>query len=238
MNGFGEIPLRSRKFARTKVGLLQAAMARLDACTLEELQVRDLCDAVQISQASFFNYFPRKSDLLVYFVQMWSIEVAWHVLVADSRPLSARAAIAHIFELTAKQAAEHPGVLAEVMAEQARLREPPKLIEITLAERLLAFPDMPGIDTAPARGLDSLLPELLRRAVKQGELPKSTKIDDAFLGLSALFFGIPMILRRIDPRSVGPAYRAQFDLYWTGLVATTLPSMRAGSRSSARKKLR
>ncbi len=214
-----DLPLRPRKFALTKVGLLNAAIERLDDCSLEELQVRELCRAVDISEASFFNYFPKKTDLLVYFVQLWTLDVAWHALLSEPRPSSSREALERIFEFSGKQAAEHPGVMAEVLAAQARLTEPPAQGELTLAERLAAFPDRPGIETLEARGLDSLFPELLAQAVKRGELPKKTDVRAAFLGLTAIFFGVPTVLRRIDPRAVAGAYREQLAIYWAGLTA-------------------
>lgn len=217
MLSLDDIPLRPRKLALTKVKLLHAAIARLDRAPLEELQVKDLCRDVEISEASFFNYFPKKADLLVYFVQLWTLDVAWHALLAQPRPATSYEAIQRIFQFTGAQAAEHPGVMAEVLAGQARLTEEPPLVEIPLAERIAAFPGREGIETLEARGLDSLLPELLARAVKQGELPKQTDVRAAFLGLAAIFFGVPIALRRIDPRAIPPAYLQQLATYWAGL---------------------
>lgn len=225
-----DLPLRPRKFALTKVGLVNAAVERLDGCTLEELQVRELCSAVGISEASFFNYFPKKSDLLVSFVQLWTIDVAWHALMQLPAPATAREAIERIFRFTGDQAALHPGVMAEVLAAQARMVEPPRIEEVTLAERLAAFPGRSGIETVPARGLDSLLPELLSRAVKQKELPSGTDTRAAFLGLTAIFFGVPAVLRRIDPRLITPAYLQQLAIYWRGLAGSSASSPRRKAR--------
>lgn len=225
-----DVPLRPRKFALTKVGLVNAAVERLDGCTLDELQVRELCRAVGISEASFFNYFPKKSDLLVAFVQLWTIDVAWHALMQAPRPVTAREAIERIFRFTGDQAALHPGVMAEVLASQARMVEPPQPAEVTLAERLAAFPGREGIEDVPARGLDSLLPELLARAVEQKELPANTDVQAAFLGLTAIFFGVPAVLRRIDPRLVGPAYQQQLAIYWDGLCAAPKTSAKRKGR--------
>lgn len=221
MTTLDDLPLRPRKFALTKVGLLNAAVERLDRVSLEELQVRELCQAVDISEASFFNYFPKKADLLVYFVQLWTLDVAWHALLSAPRPSTAREAIERIFEFSGRQAAEHPGVMAEVLAAQARLTEEPRVPELTLAERLAAFPGRPGVEGLEARGLDSLFPELLQQAVKGGELPRKTDVQAAFLGLTAIFFGVPTVLRRIDPRAIAPAYRQQLSIYWSGLTVGT-----------------
>ena len=75
---FDALPLRQRKFARTKLALLDATLESLRSRSLDEVRVADLCAAADISPASFFNYFPQKADVLVYHVQLWSLEIAWH----------------------------------------------------------------------------------------------------------------------------------------------------------------
>ncbi len=229
MTSLEDLPLRPRKFAQTKLALLNAAMARLDDAPLEAVQVKDLCEDADISQASFFNYFPQKTDLLVYFVQLWTLDMAWHVQALGGGA-SAKDRIQCIFAATARQAAEHPGVMAEVLAGQARLTKPPVVEELTVAERLLAFPGREGLEALPSRGLDSLLPELLADAVARGELPPRTDVTQAFLGLSALFFGVPLALLRRAPAAVGPAYERQLDIYWAGLTANVSPRSRRSSQ--------
>lgn len=224
-----ELPLRARKQARTRLALVDAALARLAGPTiagtpsLDDLAVKELCAAAGISEASFFNYFPQKSDLLVYFVQLWSLELAGrvHALPAGT---PARAAIEDIFVATARQARERPRVMAELLAHQARLAAPPDVAELPLVDRLTAFPDRPELARLPSVGLDGLLPPLLARAVAEGALPAHVDRQAAFLGLAALFVGIPTLVLRIDPALVEPAYRAQLALYWAGLAATPSPA--------------
>src|SRR5688572_15292458 len=72
-----QFSLRERKFARTKLALMQAALERMRTKKLDEVPVKELCDEVQVSEATFFNYFPKKSDLLHYLIKVWTIEVAW-----------------------------------------------------------------------------------------------------------------------------------------------------------------
>src|SRR5215210_4290457 len=72
------ISLRERKFAKTKLALLRAAVTRLEQKRLSEITVKELCEHVQVSEATFFNYFPRKDDLLHYFTRIWTLEVLLH----------------------------------------------------------------------------------------------------------------------------------------------------------------
>ncbi len=211
MTRFDKLPLRQRKYARTRLSLLGALTAQLETRTYEAVRVKDLCAAAEISEASFFNYFERKEDLLVYFIQIWSLSVGWHAqhVLAERGAL---AAIADVFARTAADVAAHPRVMAEVIAFQARLEAPPPLRDPTLAERLAAYPDLPGIDALPARGLDAILPELLAAAKAHGELPRDADTEFVFLNLSSIFFGTPVILRQGPPGALGPAWKAQLDM--------------------------
>jgi AcrR family transcriptional regulator len=79
MKQLKDLSLRERKYAQTKVNLLRTTVAKLNEKRLDEISVRELCDEVFISEATFFNYFPQKSDLLVYYIKLWSLEMQWHI---------------------------------------------------------------------------------------------------------------------------------------------------------------
>ncbi len=52
--------LRELKSAKKRLKLTQALVRRLALTPLEEVVMRDLCDDVEVSEITFFNYFPRK----------------------------------------------------------------------------------------------------------------------------------------------------------------------------------
>lgn len=213
-----KIPLRDRKFAQTKLGLLRAAVAQLKRRPLEDVSVRDLCAAAGISEASFFNYFPRKADLLAYHVRLWALEMEWHARRVEPAR-GALAAIEEIFARTARQVSSHPALMAEIVAFQARLEAPLPPSGITAAERLLAFPDLEGIEDVPAGHLGTILPRLIDRAVERGELPAGVDRTAVLATLATIFFGVPVVLRHMDPSRVEPLYRAELDVVWAGLRA-------------------
>ncbi len=217
---FEQLPLRQRKYAWTKLGLLEATLKALAGRSLGDVVVRELCAEVSISEASFFNYFPRKTDLLVYYVQLWSLEMAWH---AERRSAGSGglAGIEDIFVRTGRRVVEHPGVMGEIIAEQVRVPARPELTEVTAAERLLAFPDLVGIEAETAMGVQELFPPLLDQAMQGGELPPVTDRSATLTALGAIFFGVPVIHSRLRPDEVGPAYQRQLEILWAGLRAVS-----------------
>ena len=82
MEKFRKPSLREKKFARTRLALAQATTNHLEAAAFETLSVKALCERVQISEATFFNYFPRKDDLIVYLDHLWTLELNWYGLQA------------------------------------------------------------------------------------------------------------------------------------------------------------
>ncbi len=216
---FEQLPLRERKRARTRLALLDALLVRIGPRSIDQIPVRELCAEVEISEVTFFNYFAAKQDLLTYFIQLWSIEMAWHAeqtLAGTGSPL---AAIDAIFTRTARDGAEHIDVLLEVFAHQARLPAEVSLPGVGRAERLLRFPDYEGVEQLPAEGLGVLLPRLLEQALARGELPPQTDIAALGLTLSSLFFGVPLCVGRHDPAAIGPLYQQQLAFVWRGAGA-------------------
>ena len=213
---FAALPLRQRKFARTKLALLDAAVSALRDRPLDEVTVKQLCETAGISEASFFNYFPRKTDLLVYYIQLWSIEMAWHGRrLADAR--GGLAAIEEIFAMTAARVAENPAPMGEIVAGQARMTVLPAFGEVGLAERLLALPELDGIEDLEGEGLDTLLPPLIDRAIRARELPTRTDRQAVFIALTTIFLGLPVVLRRAPAGALAEAYHTQLRLLWAGL---------------------
>lgn len=212
------LPLRQRKYAQTKLRLLDALLSAVRTRPMEAVTVREIADAGGVSEASFFNYFPAKGDLLTYAVQLWSLEMSWQVAALPSTSGALRA-IETIFVRTAQQVAENPAPMGEIIAAQARLATRPQFADVTLAERLLRFPTLAGIEHVRGEGLDELLPPLISRAIATRELPRRTDPDLVLVALATLFLGAPVALRRSGPAALEASYRAQLGLLWAGLRA-------------------
>lgn len=208
--------LRERKYAQTKISLMNAAIERLNKTPFESLSVKDLCDTVPVSEATFFNYFPRKSDLLAYIDQLWTLEVSWQgQQVARQTP--GLPAIQAVFDRTAQQLQRQPRLMGELTAWQARLREKPELAPITLAERQLAFPQLEGIEETPGAGIEGLLAANVQKAIDRGDLPGNTPISTVMVALLSIYYGVPLALRLANPAAIGNMYRQQLLLLWAGL---------------------
>ena len=220
--GSTKIPLRERKYYQTRIRLARALREQLEQVSLDDLMVRDLCDRVEVSEATFFNYFPKKSDLLAYLSQLWSVELAWHGQQAlaeksASGDSSGLGVIAAVFDRAAQQFQTAPGAAGELIAWQARTRQRQAPEPLDVSERRLAFPDQPGIETMANQSLENVLASALQRAIDQGELPRNVHLPTTMVGLVSIFYGVPLALRLSNPAGIGAMYRQQLMIFWTGL---------------------
>jgi hypothetical protein len=91
--------------------------------------------------------------------------------------------------------------------------------EISVAEKLHAFPGLAGVDCCAERRLPEVFRPALERAVRRGELPEDADVEAALVALLSTFFGVPLWLGAQEPDRIRPAYRQQLRLIWAGLRA-------------------
>ncbi len=212
--------LRQRRAADTKVGLLEALLARVDERPLAAISVAELCAEVGVSVATFFNYFPSKEALLAYFVQLWSVQMAARIAAhPDDDPLGA---IEAMVQATAEQHVEHPGMMAEIVAFQARAALRPGR-PLTDAELRRAFPGQPELLEAPRdAGLEALVRPLLERAVTRGQLPANTSIPLVLGAVASIFFGTAVVGRQLPTERratlIPELYRRQIRWLWVAVT--------------------
>ncbi len=213
-----KIPLRVRKHAQTRVALLQALLQELRDKPLDAVAVRDLCDHAEVSEATFFNYFSRKTELLGYLRDVWALELVWWGRrVAEDQP--GLKAVEAVYDKLAEQSQQHPGAMMEILALHAQSREKPEPADIPLAERLIAFPEHEGIEDVASGGVESVLVPNLEQAMQKKELPANTPLPLVMMSLAGIFYGVPMALLPAQAAHLPSAYRQQLSLLWSGLRA-------------------
>jgi len=210
--------LRQKKFARTRLGLATALSSALAEQPLSEISVKALCREAEVSEATFFNYFPGKQDLMGYLAQLWLLELGWQAAAA-AKAGPGLPAIQQLFAHTARSCTRRPGLMRELIAWLVHGGSPDSLQAPSEFERKLAFPGLDGIETTPLKGVDALIVPQLEAAITTGDLPDNTLIPTLLSLLLAMLFGVPLTLLSSHPGKIADLYQQQLKLVWSGVRA-------------------
>ncbi len=207
---FDALPQRQKKYAKTKTALLNALLEELSSKPLTDVAIKALCKTAEVSEPTFFNYFDSKQHMLVYFIQLWSVEMNALAKTCEATNTSYTETIKHIFVKTAQQISAHPRIMQEVLAFQA-LNTQLHPHNISDGEKWIFFSNITDVENLEGMGLDSILPPLISKAVSAGELDQPIDQELFFLTLSSLFMGTSLLVLQRDPQFLPDAFAAQLD---------------------------
>jgi AcrR family transcriptional regulator len=210
------ISLRERKHAETKIALLKILQGKLVKRQFDEIPVKELCEEVLISDVTFFNYFPSKNDLLIYYIQIWSLEMSYKTKkhLIDKGALKE---IEYIFDNAAEVTEKVPNLMSEIIAFITRNFNTIRFGKISNAEKIIAFPDLPEIEKFEPVNLNDLFSDRIKRAIELKELPTNTDIEILTFSLISIFFGVPIGWTKLDPARIKNLYRYNLDLILKGI---------------------
>lgn len=211
-----QISLRERKYAQTKVDLLKSMLEKTRDKKFSEISIKELCEDVMISEATFFNYFPKKTDLILYFIKMWSMQVSF---LADKQfgRTSGLRKIEFMFEITGSgEAIGNERIMGEILAFIALedLEQDIDLANLTDAELMICFPELDGIETIARSNYGRIFLNNIELAVRIGELPINTDIKEMMLYLRMVFYGLPLVLGIKKFTESGPYFRKLLNEIW------------------------
>jgi len=226
-----QISLRERKHAQTKKALAEALLERLREKRLRDISVKELCEALPISEVTFYNYFSEKKDVLLYLMQLWYLEMRWHLLQWEQTKTNLEI-IEAWFDFTAQKTEETPWMMSEIIIYMVQRRGCIDLKEMSAAEKIWIFPEFEGIEQIvfPAdMDKEQVLIPYLQKAIEAGELPLTTNVVQAGDILDAIFHGGLISLNQRGTLQLRSLYRAMLRMFWHSLRSQVIANMTAES---------
>jgi len=223
MTAFKDLPLRERKASRTRLAIYEAGRELLREKSLAQIKIEEICERADISRGTFFSYFSRKKDLIIYAIRIWSIEAGWEMAGMPGETLGL-ACIETIFKRLGQSMGDDPFFWQELLA--IRIFEPRtmhllnqnKISMVTPGDKLLWFPDKPGIEDFPEGTIVTYLRENLEIAVDKGELPGAIPVDSVLISLTSILYGAPVMLAGYtELETLADEYTTQLKILWAGL---------------------
>lgn len=216
--GTKEYSLREKKHARTKIAIMNAFIKRLEKTRFDDISIRQICKSVEVSEGTFFNYFPEKIEIINYYVSLMFLEV-----VAKARKDAPQGKYLFLINATFARLAEellkYNNIVYQIISLMIVQRERPKTVAISNLERQIYFPGSEGIENVRVMLVDDFLRECLIGAVKNGELAKDIKIDDVLVSLMTILSGTLLAVKFTDIKDRSYHYMRQLGLLWNGLGA-------------------
>ncbi len=139
MDEFGK---RALNKAQTRLNVLDAVYRLTEDTNFRDLKVKSIADEIGITEMTFFNYFPKKEDILKYMMGIWALDL---MVLQHRQPLTGEAAIRRVFSHTAEQMKKHPRLIANFVASLLSSEIGPMANDIDAADRFLLYPDMPEL---------------------------------------------------------------------------------------------
>lgn len=179
--------------------------------------VSEFCANMDVSEGTFFNYFPRKIDLLHYFSALSGIHVIWKTYQRADQKLYLNL-IDTVFEDMAEEF-ENLNLIYEIFSTILGQKQTLHTIKITRAEKYFAFPECAGIENirSPSISFEDFFEEILKKAVKNKELPETTNVHEAVLFLKTIMVGLPLAINREKIKEIRSKHKKMLELLWKGL---------------------
>lgn len=210
-----EFSLRERKQAYTKIALLKAFIERLKDSRFDDISIKEICAEVQVSEGTFFNYFPQKMDVINYYVHLLFVKVYWSV----RKEHTSGQFLDLIDSMVERFSGElrTPNTIYQILTTFMLQNNKPNMIEISRVEKKVAFNDLEGIEDVPSMQVVAFFRECLLNARGNAEIPADANIEDLVVSLLSILTGTLMATKFDNCDKRAYHYTRQLKILWDSI---------------------
>ncbi|MGG1663526.1 TetR/AcrR family transcriptional regulator [Brevibacillus sp. NRS-1366] len=180
------ISLRERKKAKTRLALLKACLDLIGEGNFRNVLVEDICQRAEVSKVTFFKFFPKKEDLLIYFMSIWQAECYVELSSSSKRGWDA---VRHIFAKVTEEGKKYPGIMLSLISFLSEQKMHPCVPVLSHAELSLLFPDREERAAIAEVALDDIFRQCVIEAREDGQLSLQVSDEEAVILLFSMFYG-------------------------------------------------
>lgn len=202
--------LREKKHAKTKIALANAFIDRLKTTRFCDISIKEVCQDVEVSEGTFFNYFPQKLDVISFYHQLHFLKVEWEISQKENKyePLKLLECAFDMFAETIKK----PYLFYEIVSVFTAEHVKPKEEDLTPAEKFFAYPDCEGIEHTKVESLDKFFLKYVKQAKKRGQIGKNISTTDAVTALKAVLVGVPLAIETEEFDKIPKIFKKQLGM--------------------------
>lgn len=203
-----EVPLRELKKAKTKIALYEAGLSFTANRMFRDVLLDDICREAGISRVTFFKFFGKKEDLLVYYMRVW---LTRRIIEIGEKNLRGFDAMRLILRQIADDTRTNEGIMPSLIAFLSEMNMHCSMPKLSEAEVMLLFP---GQEEAGAESPDmfALFSRCMNEAEEDGQLKPEIKAEDAVPFLFSTFYGGFLTSRLYGSRDIMAFYETHLKL--------------------------
>ena len=206
--------LRKEKAARLKLAILDETHKLIGKKPFEDLYVEEICERVKISKVTFFKYFPRKEDLLLYHFRLWCL--ARSIDLRQS-PKSGTQGVYFLADKIAEDAEMYPGIMLSLIGYLSDLKRAPKPFPVRAEEKTRLFPQVSDIDSIEIQSLETMLESFVLDAIFRKEITKNSSTREITHLVSSIIYGSLLVGHITQQQPLKMFFRRNMDQVVRGL---------------------
>lgn len=204
------LSLRERKFAETKIRILNVFIEKLEKKEFTEISVIEICEGAQISYKTFFNYFQKKSDLLSYYLSFRSIDTQYFLTKLKNKSFEEK--IYETLDYVCEWYKKNFKITKEITSFIALYRSELKVDKLSLAEYLSYFPKYKWVENIVPKTIEKIFWDALDEAIKNNEIKKDIDKEVFFTMLRSIIFWIFLSVRYDNVDKVKILYKKHAEI--------------------------
>lgn len=203
-----DISLRELKKAKNKIALYEAALSLMKDRMFSQVMLEDICRRAEISKVTFFKFYQRKEDLLIYFMRVWLTE---RVIEIDTEGKKGFQAFQHLLSQVAKEHQVRPGMMPSLISFLAEQNMQPCMPELNPAEVSLLFP---GHEEAGSQSpnMYALFQQFMKEEDQAGRLNQALTLEQAVQICFTIFYGAFLTAQLYNSTEIGRFYETHLGL--------------------------
>ncbi len=206
------LSLRQKKIAKTKHSLAMAFVKKLKTEKFHSISIKDICEETDVSEASFFNYFPQKIDVLAYLLKAKIFKTYWTIRNLQKK-LTLTECIEKTFELLTEEI-KYPYIFSEIFSLIGPHKAQTASFAVTPDELQYIYPDCADAANSRMITMRGFFEELVAHAAAKKQIPEAVCQKTLVQFLMTILIGVPLSLPFSEFTNIAEIYRNHLSILW------------------------
>jgi hypothetical protein len=208
------IGLREEKKAKLKLNILNTLIELIKEKPFSQIKVIELCEFNGISEVTFFKYFEKKEEILLFFMLVWNFKRELR-LEKEGR----KRGLEGIYEIFRDIAETENSlcIMISLVSFISNCIEPPKKIILSQSEKYIISQSEEYLKYE-AKEIDQQLFIHLNEAVSDEKIKAGIEFFEIITILSDIFYGVPIVSHMCRSGDLYGDYRIALDRIFSSLI--------------------